>query len=102
MPGQPQRIQQLIEAPPIEVGGKVIEPVARLEGWQQTFGPGGAWAVARLLPVAVTVREGEQHYTIPLSDPTSNALRPLFLISGAVTLLCLFIMLLTTILTRRR
>ncbi len=102
MAAQPQRISQLLQRVPITVGDQIIQPTARLEGWVQSFGDRGSGAFVRLSPATVTVQKNGQHYTIPLTNPTQNSLRTLFLSSGAVMLLSLFVMLLTKVLTRRR
>lgn len=99
--GSPQRIHQLLQAPPIEVAGKVVQPVARLDGWWQAFGAAGAGAVARLVPLAVEVRTGDQAYSVPIEDPSQAALRSFLLIGGAFSLLCMVTILLTNLFTRR-
>ena len=98
---QPQRIHQLLQAAPIALAGKVIQPVAQLDGW---WGGGqngeGGWA--RLTPASLTVREGERSYEVPMTDPTASIIRTFVLVGGAVALVSLLIMLFTTALTRRR
>ena len=102
MAQQPQRIDQLLQAAPVTVGDKVVQPVARLDGWWQDFGVNGAGAVVRLSPASITVREGERSYSVPIVDSTQSTLRTFFFIGSGVALLCLLVMLLTTLLTRRR
>ena len=102
MAGQPQRISQLLQGEPITVGNQRVQPAARLEGWLFPGGGNGGGAFVRLSPATVTVQKNGQQYTIPLTHPTQNSLRPLFFISGAVALVALFVMLLTKLLTRRR
>lgn len=101
MAAQPQRISQLLQSEPITVGDQLVQPAAHLEGWVQSFGANGCGAFVRLSPATVTVQKNGQRYTIPLTDPAQHNLRPLFLISGAVMLLALFVMLLAKLLTRR-
>lgn len=102
MTAQPQYISQILQGEPITVGDQIVQPAARLEGWVQAFGDSGGGAFVRLSPATVTVEKNGERYTIPLTDPTQHSLRLLFLISGAVMLLSLFVMLLTKVLTRRR
>lgn len=98
---KPQRIDQQLTAAPLTIGGKVIQPVARLEGWWLS-GEGGVGAWLRLSPASLTVQEGEQRYEVPFTDPEQGVIRILVLVGGAVAGLSLLIMLLTTYLTRRR
>jgi len=102
---QPQRIDELLESTPIEVGGKVVQLVACLEGWCQPVGAAGEGMLLRLSPALIQVREGDQQYAVPIAgtiaDPTQNTLRTFFLLAGSVTLLCLSVMLLAALLTRR-
>ncbi|MFZ4657182.1 MAG: hypothetical protein ACOYNY_09235 [Caldilineaceae bacterium] len=102
MAAQPQRISQLLQRVPITVGDQIIQPTARLEGWVQSFGDRGSGAFVRLSPATVTVQKNGQHYTIPLTNPTQNSLRSLFLIGGAVAFVALVVILLAKLLTRTR
>lgn len=102
MAAQPQRISQVLQGKPITVGDQIVQPAARLEGWVQSFGANDGGALVRLSPATVTVEKNGERYTIPLTAPTQHSVRLLFLISGAVMLLSLFVMLLTKVLTRRR
>ncbi|MEZ4733222.1 MAG: hypothetical protein R3E79_39510 [Caldilineaceae bacterium] len=104
---QPVHMRELITVTPLEIAGKVIEPVVRLEGWcfaanAHNGQGGGGGALARLSPAFIEVRDGDQTYTVPVSDPTQSTLRTLLAISGAVSALCLLIMGLTALATRRR
>lgn len=95
------RIHQLLYAAPIEFAGKVIQPVAQLDGWWGGDRNGeGAWM--RLSPSSLTVQEGERTYDIPMTDPAENVIRTFALIGGAVAFVALLIMVLTTALARRR
>jgi len=101
MAGRPQRISQRLQSEPITVGDQIVQPVARLEGWLLPGDGNGGGAFVRLTPAIVTVRKHGQAYTVPLTDPTYHPLRTLYIISGAVALVALFVMLLTKLLTRR-
>jgi hypothetical protein len=96
-----QRMDELLQSTPIEVAGKLIQPVARLEGWHQHTGTAGEGMLVRLSPALIQVREGDRHYSVPITDPTQTTLRTLFWLGGTVSLVCLSIMLLTVLLTRR-
>lgn len=97
----PKRIHQLLQAAPIEIAGKVIQPVAQLDGWWGGDHNGeGAWV--RLAPATLTVREGARTYEVPMTDPAENVIRTFAFIGAAVALVSLLIMLFTTYLTRRR
>lgn len=100
-----QRIDQLLQSTPIEVAGKVVQPVARLEGWRQRIGSAGEGMIVRLSPALIQVREGDQQHIVPIAgaiaDPTQNTLSLFFLLGGAISLLCLSVMLLTALFSRR-
>ena len=98
---QPQRFQQLLQATPIEIAGKVIQPVAQLDGWWGGDRNGErAWV--RLSPASLTVRDGAHTYEVPMTDPAVGVIRTFVLVGSAVALVSLLIMLLTTYLARRR
>lgn len=98
---QSQRIHQLLHAAPIEIAGKILKPVAQLDGWWGGDHNGeGAWV--RLSPASLTVQDGERTYEVSLADPTATVIRTFRLVSGAVTIFALVVMLFTTALTRRR
>ena len=102
---RPQRIDKLLQSTPIEVAGKLVQPVARLEGWRQRMGSAGEGMLVRLSPALIQVREGDHQYTVPIAgaiaDPTQHTLRTFFWLGGAVSLLCLSVMLLAVLFTRR-
>ena len=104
-PGRPQCIDELLQSTPIEVAGKVVQPVAHLEGWHQSMGTAGEGMLVRLSPALIQVRDGDQQYSVPITgaivDPAQNTLRLFFLVGGAISLLCLSVMLLTALFTRR-
>lgn len=102
MGGRPQRISLVLPGEPITVGDQIVQPVARLAGWQQAFGANGGGALVRLSPDVVTIQKPGQQQTISLADPTWRSLRSIALVTGTVTLICFFVMLLTMVLTRRR
>lgn len=96
-----QRMDELLQSTPIQVAGKLVQPVARLEGWRQRIGTAGEGMFVRLSPALIQVREGDRHYSVPITDPTQHTLRTFFWLGGAVSLVCLSIMLLAVLLTRR-
>lgn len=97
----PKRIHQILQAAPIEIAGKVIQPVAQLDGWW-SGGRNGAGAWVRLTPATLTVRDGALIYNVPMTDPTENVIRSFARIGATVALVSLLMMLLTTYLARRR
>jgi uncharacterized spore protein YtfJ len=78
---KPGRIDRELIGEPITVGGRTIQPVARLSGWAGgTNGDamrgvgGGAWLKVR--PVEVIVREQDgSESRVPIVDPAAVALR---------------------------
>jgi|GEM_PF-2968226 len=92
--------QALIQAQPIAVAGKILQPVVRLQQWQ-ALGDAGGGAFVRLAPHTVHVQTGDQTYTVPIVDPTQATLRRFFYLGAAISGFCLLLMLLTVGVTRR-
>ncbi len=96
-PDKPGRIDRLLTGQHITVGGRTIQPVAKLNGQyggglQAEGGGFGAWA--RMTPVEVIVREAdgaEQRVATP--NATRQALRGIVSAGLAVAGVCLAIML---------
>lgn len=97
---RPMRARELILATPVTVAGKVVQPVVRLEGWWQTSGQ-GAGALVRLSPDSIKVQDGERTYSVAIPDPTGAALRTFFYLGGAISAVCILLMLLVSLATRR-
>ncbi len=73
------RIDRILVADPVTIGGRTLQPVARAGGWagggegQQGRGFGG-WL--RIQPLEVRVSEpGRDDYTVSVLDPTRDAIR---------------------------
>jgi hypothetical protein len=98
---QPVRTRELIMTTPLTVAGKVLQPVARLDGWWQASEWGGG-ALARLSPHSVKVEDGDRTYTVSLSDPAGADLKTFFYVGGAVAVGCIVFMLLVRLATGRR
>lgn len=77
---QPTKIDQQLAGAQITVGGRTVQPMARLTGQQSSGGPaaGGAAAWVRLSPIAVLVREPDgSERRIAVTDPTGQVMRAL-------------------------
>ena len=105
-PDKPGRFDRLLTGQQITVGGRTIQPVARLNGQQggrlQAEGGGfGAWA--RITPVEVIVRDAdgaEQRVATP--NATRRAIRGIASAGLAVAGVCLAIMLVVSLLRLSR
>jgi hypothetical protein len=98
------RIDRRIAAQPIISGGRTIEPVAQLVGWQWSGGDeisSGGVALLRIRPLEVRVREGEETRTITLDDPVRAAVNGIILAALAVSLFCWLVMFMAHWLTQR-
>ncbi|MBX3010514.1 MAG: hypothetical protein KF832_03365 [Caldilineaceae bacterium] len=98
--GRPTALDELIPAPIVAVADMVVQPIARLEGWV-VAGPAGAAALGRLTPATIHVRRGEREDVVPIAAADLPAVRTFLLFGAVVSLVCVVIMLLTTVLTRR-
>lgn len=100
-----QKIDRLIEADPIVVGERSIQPVARLIGWE-TEGdaePGSyVGKVGRLTPLEVRIDDGESQDTVEIDDPMVEPLRGILMVGAAVSLVCTLIMLVVNVATIRK
>jgi hypothetical protein len=74
------------------IGGRTIQPVARVAGWYgQTGGGAGAWL--RIIPVEVIVRESDgTEYRVPVTDPMREAMRGIIFSALLVAGVCLLFM----------
>jgi len=76
----PTKIDQQLAGAQITVGGRTVQPMARLMGQQNSGGPAasGAGAWVRLEPIAVIVREPDgSERRIAVTNPTGQILRAL-------------------------
>jgi hypothetical protein len=105
-PDRPGRIDRLLTGQHITVGGRTIQPVARLNGQfggglQAEGGGFGAWV--RMTPVEVIVREAdgaEQRIATP--NATQQALRGIVSAGLAVASVCLASMLIVSLIRLSR
>lgn len=98
-------IDRRIEAEPITVGERTVQPVARLTG--KRFGTGneqGSFSAmaAQLKPLEIVVRQGEEEHTIPIVEEQREPLRALLITAGAVAAACLIVMFVVRQIARRR
>jgi hypothetical protein len=102
---QPIHFDRQLTGPEISVGGHTIRPVARMTGQQASGGNGASgWARAavRVTPTEVIARRGDgAEQRLPVTDPTRMVLRSMAWTAGAVTALCLVVMLITRIVRGR-
>ena len=94
---EPIRINRLLTGQQITVGGRTIQPVARVGGWyggSQTEGGGGAAAGVHVTPVEVVVHEpdGAERHVATL-HATRQVIRDIVVAGLAVAGVCLGIML---------
>jgi hypothetical protein len=77
---QPIKIDQQLAGAQITVGGRTVQPLARLTGQQSSGDPAtsGAGARVRLTPIAVVVREPNgNERRIAVTDPAGQIMRAL-------------------------
>ena len=77
--GRRNRIDRMLMASPVTIGGHTLQPVARVGGWAGR-GEGeqgrGFGALLRIQPLEVRVSEpGRDDYIVSISDPTRDAMR---------------------------
>ena len=98
------KVDRLIEADPIEIDGRRIQPVARLVGWDMDGASDSSLymsRVGRLTPAEVWIdSENEQRTIISIEDPLQEPIRGILAVSAVVSAVCMLIMLATQIFTR--
>jgi uncharacterized spore protein YtfJ len=101
----PSRIDRRLVGNPIQIDGRIVQPVARLRGRLGSGGSqtaGGAGGMLRLEPVEVIVRQADgAESTVALRDPTAAALRGMAGAAVAVAVLSVILNVLARILRRR-
>lgn len=88
------KIDRMLESAPIVLGQRSLRLTAALEAWQHTGGNGGfvcAWG--RVTPHAVVVQEGDEEYTILVTNPQNEIARWMVVGGLVVSALCFLIML---------
>lgn len=100
------KVDRRIEAEPIEIGGKRIQPVARLVGWELDADPETSpfmSRMGRLTPLEVLIYSGEeQQEVISIEDPLQEPIRGILAASAVVSVICMLIMLASKIVIRRK
>ena len=84
---QPTKIDQQLAGAQITVGGRTVQPLARLTGQQSSGAPAssGAGAWVRLTPIAVIVREPDgSERRIAVANPTGQIMRVLIAVAAFV------------------
>jgi hypothetical protein len=103
---EPIRINRLLTGQQITVGGRTIQPVAKLSGQyggSQTPRGGGFGAWARMTPVEVIVREADgAEQRVATTNATRQAMRGIASAGLAVAGVCLAIMLVVGLLRLSR
>ena len=97
-------IDRRLEGSPLEVGGRTVQPVARLKGWQFSAGKqqGGFSALlAHMLAVEVVVREDAEERTIHLTGPQFEEMRGILMAGATLAVGCLAVMVVAHRLTRK-
>jgi len=89
---RPNRIEWELIGEPILVGGRAVQPVARLSGWaggKMSEQGGGAGAWVRVRPVEVVVREVDgTESRVPIVDAGEAAMRGMAMQGLAVAGIC--------------
>jgi uncharacterized spore protein YtfJ len=101
---QPTKIDQQLAGPQITVGGRTVQPLARLTGQQNSGEPatGGAGAWVRLSPTAVIVRESDgSERRIAVTDPTGQVMRALIAAAAFVATISALLIAITRLTGRR-
>ncbi|MEM7126397.1 MAG: hypothetical protein AAF702_08740 [Chloroflexota bacterium] len=86
------KIDQRLEGPPIVVGQRTIRPIAKITGRQQVVPNGsfaGVWG--RVSPETILVQDGEEEYTVSMSDPERVSWQGYLMGALAVSGTCLLI-----------
>jgi len=77
---KPTKIDEQLAGAQITIGGRTVQPIARLTGQQNSGAPpaSGAGARVRLTPIAVIVRESDgSERRIAVTHPTGQMMRAL-------------------------
>lgn len=94
------KVDRRIEAEPLFVGGRRIQPVARLVGWEmdgeEQAGPFMS-RVGRLTPLEVRIDnaevQGGEEEVLSIDDPLQEPIRGILALCAVVSAVCILIML---------
>jgi hypothetical protein len=103
------KVDRRVEGEPLVFGGRRIQPVAHLVGWEMDGDErAGSFVsrVGRLTPLEVQIdhggmQEGAQE-VISIDDPLQEPLRGILAVGALVSVVCILIMLAATVLARRK
>jgi hypothetical protein len=105
-PSAPSEFDRRLVGDLIHIGGRSLQPVARLRGRMGSGGGqagGGAGGMLRLEPVEAIVREADgAEFTLALADPTAQALRAMAGGAVAVAVVSIGLAVLARLLRRRQ
>ncbi len=91
-----RRVAHELVGEPLAVGGRTLQPVARIRGWIGTdSGPRGGWGAGwlRVQPAAVIVREADgTEQRMPITTAPGLAPRGMIMTGLTVAGLCLVVM----------
>ena len=99
------KVDRRIEGEPIVSGGRRIQPVARLVGWEMDGEKRtGSFVsrVGRLTPLEVQVDHDGEQEVISIDDPLQEPIRGILAVGALVSAVCILIMLAATIVARRK
>ena len=101
---QPTRIERDLQGTSVAIGDYVIQPQARLTGWQWQEAAGrSAGALVQVAPTAVLVTHGDgAEQRLSITNPNFETLRKLAGIAFALAAVCLPILLIAQFWPRRR
>jgi hypothetical protein len=92
-----RRLDRELTGEPLVIGGRSIQPLAQMRGLYGSDAQaqaGLAWALVRLKPNGVQVREADGEETfVSIEDPTAEGLRGIFLAGLLVAVVCWVVML---------
>lgn len=81
-------LDRRLALPPLTIGSRTLQPVARLAGWRGGVADNWAGAWLRVVPVEVIVRERDgSEQRLRLVDGTATALRAMIGVALLVALL---------------
>ncbi len=99
------RVDRRIEAEPLVVGGRRIQPVARLQGWALEGEEQGGSFVSRggrLTPEEIQVTTGDVEEIVAIDDPLQEPIRAMAAAAALVSVVCVMIMLAARVVTLRK
>ena len=99
------KVDRRIEAEPVLVAGRRIQPVVRLAGWEmdgdEQTGPFVS-SVGRLTPLEVRIESGEEQEVLSIEDPLQEPIRGILTVGVVVSAVCILIMLAAQVVARRK